>query len=129
MKDSIFADMLHHYQAVVAAVHDGRTLTINIDLGFNVWHSTHVILQGIEVPPIQGKTTEDRKLGCAAQEFLIKLVRKRKVFIHVKKRSRIEPYSWLIDMFYEKETEEEGTYQLIHVNKVMVDRGLATVLE
>jgi len=128
MKDSIFADMLHHYQAVVAAVHDGRTLTINIDLGFNVWHSTHVILQGIEVPPIQGKTAKDREPGCAAQEFLIKLVHKRKVFVHVKKRSRYSAH-WLIDMFYEKETEEEGTYQLIHVNKVMVDRGLATVLE
>ena len=56
------------YDAVVVDVHDGDTLTVNLDLGFRVWQRTKIRLHGINAPEL--KTPE----GKAARKFLLDCV-------------------------------------------------------
>lgn len=57
------------YDAVVRAVHDGDTVTLDVDLGFDTWiHGLKVRLYGINAPELN--TPEGKK----AQTFLAGLL-------------------------------------------------------
>lgn len=63
--------MKYVYKAKVVSVYDGDTITVNIDLGFNVtWHNVKLRLYGINTPEMntpEGKDVsqrlKDRLLG------------------------------------------------------------------
>lgn len=55
----------YHYDAVVCAVHDGDTVTVDVDLGFSIWHrGMRVRLYGINAPEL------NTEAGKAARVFL-----------------------------------------------------------
>lgn len=43
---------MYDYQGVVTQVHDGDTITVRIDLGFDIWHVIKVRLAGIDAPEL-----------------------------------------------------------------------------
>ena len=64
--------LLYHYRAVVTAVHDGDTCTVDIDLGLSLWvRGENVRLHRINAPELTGA---ERPKGEKAREALKKLV-------------------------------------------------------
>jgi endonuclease YncB( thermonuclease family) len=66
---------MYEYRAVVQYVHDGDTVTVNIDLGFKLWwgggtidkpDGIHIRMFGINAPELANKPS-----GPAARDFLM----------------------------------------------------------
>lgn len=59
---------LYHYRAIVKEVHDGDTITVDIDLGFHTWiHDEHIRLAQINAPEVIGAS---KAAGIASRDFL-----------------------------------------------------------
>lgn len=70
---------LYHYRALVTDVHDGDTITVDLDLGFHVWvRGEKIRLAGIDAPELGGDT---KPQGEAAGNFLRDLVLNKNVII------------------------------------------------
>jgi micrococcal nuclease len=61
-------ESLYHYRALVTDVHDGDTITVDLDLGFHIWvRGEHIRLAGLDAPELEGETKQQ---GEAAGKFL-----------------------------------------------------------
>lgn len=61
---------MFEYRAIVFDVHDGDTITVSIDLGFDTWiHNRHLRLKGINAPELK-----DKPAGQEARDFLRSLI-------------------------------------------------------
>ena len=70
---------LYHYRAVVTDVHDGDTVTVDIDLGFHVWvRGEHIRFAGMDAPELHGDT---KVQGEASRDFLRDLVLEQQAII------------------------------------------------
>ena len=70
---------LYHYRAVVTDVHDGDTVTVDLDLGFHVWvHGEKIRLAHIDAPELSGEHAVE---GKAAGDFLRNLLLHKNVII------------------------------------------------
>ncbi|MFO1174460.1 MAG: thermonuclease family protein [Paracoccaceae bacterium] len=59
---------LYFYRAILRAVYDGDTVTLDIDLGFRQWMlGRSVRLYGLNAPELHGA---DREAGLASRDFL-----------------------------------------------------------
>lgn len=57
---------MYEYRAFVRDVHDGDTVTVDIDLGFDTWiHSRHIRMLGINAPELK-----DKPAGPDARDYL-----------------------------------------------------------
>lgn len=67
---------MYEYAATVLAVHDGDTVTINLDLGFHTWLKTDVRLFGIDAPELVPRTGKRTliKAGEASTQTLMRLL-------------------------------------------------------
>lgn len=79
-------DFLYKYRAFVVSVYDGDTITVDIDLGFNVWKMAEKIrLYGIDTPEIRGEERED---GLIAKDWLESKIKGKEIILEtVKDRS------------------------------------------
>jgi len=60
---------MYEYRAIVTKVYDGDTITVDIDLGFDIWMKKRSIrLSGIDTPEIRG---EERPEGLISKEALL----------------------------------------------------------
>jgi endonuclease YncB( thermonuclease family) len=77
---------LYHYRAVVTDVHDGDTVTVDLDLGFHVWvRGEHIRLAGVDAPELNGDTYAQ---GEASGNFLRDLLLNKSVIIETIKDTR-----------------------------------------
>lgn len=77
---------LYTYKADVIKVYDGDTITVNIDLGFNVWkHGEKLRLARINAPEVRGK---ERKKGLISRDWLRKKILHKKIIIKTIKKKR-----------------------------------------
>lgn len=60
---------MYDYQALVLDVHDGDTITVDVDLGFRIHHQMELRFLGINAPEL--KTPE----GVAARDYLLTKVK------------------------------------------------------
>lgn len=59
----------YYYKAIVVSVYDGDTITVDIDLGFDMWMKNKKLrLFGIDTPEIRG---EERPEGLIAKQFVL----------------------------------------------------------
>jgi endonuclease YncB( thermonuclease family) len=57
---------MYEYRAVVVSNHDGDTITLDVDQGFNLWHrNMHIRLARIDAPELK-----TGPLGYAARNYL-----------------------------------------------------------
>jgi micrococcal nuclease len=62
------ARLMFEYDAVVRAVHDGDTVTVDWDLGRRVWvHGEHLRLIGLNAPELNTPAGKDAQAWLAAQ--------------------------------------------------------------
>lgn len=111
---------MYEYNSVVLSVHDGDTLTVDIDLGFKTWARGMVLrLDGINAPELP--TPE----GKAAQLFLESILKGQQVIVRTRKSSGLNPADkeekygrWLATVLT---LPPAG----INVNELMVTKGFA----
>jgi micrococcal nuclease len=58
---------VYEYKAIVLKVHDGDTIKVNADLGFNVSLVLNIRLRGINAPELRGTDLES---GLASKDWL-----------------------------------------------------------
>lgn len=109
---------LYHYRAVVIDVHDGDTVTVDVDLGFHVWvRHEHIRLAGIDAPELKGVTYAQ---GEASGNFLRDLVLNKQVIIETIKApdgaDKQEKYGRYLGVIW-----LDGT----NVNELLVAKGYA----
>jgi len=66
---------MYEYNAVLDRVVDGDTIDVNIDLGFNVWKKIRVRMEGINTPESRTRDLEEKKLGLAAKDRLVEILK------------------------------------------------------
>ncbi len=112
-------DKLYHYRAVVQAVYDGDTCTVDIDLGLRTWiRGEKIRLYGINAPELRGA---EREAGLRARDFLRSLIDGKEVFIQTAKDKK-EKYGRYLGNIWLKDKHKK---QWVNVNKLMVEQGHA----
>ena len=104
--------MLYTYNAVVTDVYDGDSITLLVDLGFEVRFRIKVRLSGINTPEIRGSS---RPEGLIARDYLRDLILNKTV-IFKSLRDKKGKYGRYLGVIY-----IDG----FNVNKKLLDLGLA----
>ena len=108
---------MYEYRAFVRRVYDGDTVTVDIDLGFDILVKNQKIrLLGINAPEIRG---ESRESGLISRNFLRERISGKWVTLKTKKDKKGKYGRWLGDIFLEKE----------NINELMVSEGMAKKYE
>jgi len=104
---------LYIYAGIVRSVYDGDTITVDIDLGFNVWlRAEKVRLARINSPEIRGVEKES---GEKARDWLRQAIGGEKVVIKTHKDQKGKYGRWIADVIH------NGSC----INDVLVAKGLA----
>ena len=106
---------LYTYKARCTSVYDGDSVTLDIDLGFNiVMHNQKIRLLGINTPEVRGS---DRLDGLIARDRLRELIEGKDI-IMVSHRDKSGKYGrWLATIY------TNG----INVNQLLINEGLADI--
>ena len=115
---------MHEYRAVVTEVFDGDTITVNIDLGFNIFMDGQKIrLNGIDAPEMRGASKED---GIVSRDYLRAMVLGKPVTLRTHKAAGTkEKYGrWLADVTVACDNCPDAV-SLINVNDKLVAMGMA----
>lgn len=79
---------LYHYKAKVLKCYDADTVTLLIDVGFNIFIKEKVRLYALDTPELRTKDLEEKKAGYAARDFVRKLILKKQVIIKTIKKTK-----------------------------------------
>lgn len=112
MKESLYT-----YKAICTAVYDGDTITVDIDLGMNIWQREQKIrLLGINTPEMRGA---DKVAGAAARDYLRSLVLNGEIIVRTVK-DKHEKYGRLLgEIWIELDGRE------VNVNRMLLEGGYA----
>ena len=111
---------LYNYRAICVGVYDGDSITLDIDLGYNIWMRNQKIrMLGINTPEIRG---EERPDGLAARDYLRDLILDKEVMLKSYKDRSGKYGRWLGTIL----TKDEDGYWL-NVNQHLLAEGHAKV--
>lgn len=105
------------YKAFVTAVYDGDTITVDIDLGFNVTlHKQKIRLFGINTPELRG---EERVDGLISKEWLEKTILGKEIILEsIKDKSG--KYGRILGIIHLNDSNN-----FININERLIELGLA----
>jgi micrococcal nuclease len=93
------------YRALVKEVYDGDTITVDVDLGFDIWLKDQKIrLAGINAPEIRG---ENKLQGLKTRDRLIQLILNKEVTIETIKDKKEKFGRWLGKVYFNSELINE----------------------
>jgi micrococcal nuclease len=103
----------YKYKAIVTAVHDGDTCTVDIDIGFGIWMKDQKLrFYGINTPELHGN---DKEAGIKSRDYVASLILGKEIIIETQK-DKAEKYGrWLATIWL------DGT----NINKKLVQEGYA----
>jgi len=108
---------MFEYSGYVLDVIDGDTVTLFIDLGFNIWIKENARLAEIDTPELRSKDETERGKAYAAKHYLEQLVLKREVIVNTRREDKYGRY--LVHLVVDG----------IDVNRKMVEDGYAVKYE
>lgn len=109
---------LYHYRAYVNSVYDGDTITVEIDLGFNiVARNEKIRLFGINAPEMRGSEKEE---GKKSRDYLRSLILGKEIILETKKDKKGKYGRYLGTIWISKNGKK-----YININKEMVFKGFA----
>jgi len=104
---------MYEYRAFVRKVYDGDTITVDIDLGFDVvLRGQKIRLLGINAPEVRG---DERKKGLASRDFLREKIGNKWVKIKTQKDKKGKYGRWLGEVWLED----------CCVNSLLIEEGFA----
>jgi len=107
---------LYKYHGKIIKVYDGDTVTMQVDLGFNVSVVEKIRLHGINAPEVRGM---EKVKGKESRDYLRSLVLHKKVFVQTIKDKKGK-YGRYLGILYVRYND-----YLLDVNKHMVSKGYA----
>jgi len=110
---------MYNYKAIIIAVYDGDTFTIQIDLGFSITITEKLRLYGVDTPEIRlsTKTTlAEKKRGLVVRDYVRKLILGETVNITVHKKGKYGRY--VAQVFYGDKLDTD-------LSKHLVKKGMA----
>ena len=113
---------LYWYTAVCHDVYDGDTITVQVDLGFDIWRKMKIRLHGIDTPEIRGEERED---GLVSKEYVESKILNTYILIRTHKDRTGKYGRYLADIFY----WDDDLGQLINLNAELVAKGFAEPYE
>jgi micrococcal nuclease len=109
---------LYHYRAIFRSNYDGDTITVDIDLGLNIWvHQLKVRLFGINTPELRSGNVEQKEAGRVARDFVSRRIPKDSEVVVKTHKDKTGKYGRLLGTVYLPTGES--------INQLLVDRGLA----
>ena len=109
---------LYHYKAIVTAVYDGDTCTVDIDLGLNTWiRNEKLRLNRINAPELKGN---ERAKGLLSRDFLKGKIEGKEIMIETIKDRREKYGRYLAEVWLEEKKEK-----FININDLMVSEDFA----
>jgi micrococcal nuclease len=107
--------MKYIYDALVTGVYDGDSITVDIDLGFDIVVKNQKIrLAKIDAPEVRGVTREE---GLKTRDYLRNLILGEKVLIKTMKDKKGKYGRYLGFVYYSEEK--------IEINTLLIVEGLA----
>ncbi len=67
---------MYIYNAKLDRVVDGDTVDATVDLGFDTWKFIRIRLVGINAPESRTRDLEEKALGLASKDYVIKMMKK-----------------------------------------------------
>lgn len=114
---------MFEYNALVTEVYDGDTITVDIDLGFNVWvRGEKIRLYGIDAPELTGST---REAGLKTRDRLRAMIAGRKVQIQTIKNSKDQDKKGKYGRYLAQVLYRDETGEVVNAGTVLVAEGLA----
>lgn len=111
------------YQAHIKHVHDGDTVTCDIDLGMCIFvHDQKIRLLGLNAPELKKDAKLSDGLGEAARDYLALMIMNKDVIIETHKDSKEKYGRWLGVVWISKSGLD------FNVNQDMLDTKHATVM-
>lgn len=112
---------LYTYKAHVTDVYDGDTITVDVDLGMNIWiRGLKLRLYGINTPEIRGP---EREAGLIATAFVKALIEDGEVVITTVK-DKTGKYGRMLATVYYRNVD--GSYT--NLNEELLEKGMAKEL-
>jgi len=105
------------YKAKVLSVYDGDTMTLLIDVGFNMFIKEKVRLIGLDVPELRTKNLKEKKLGYEVRDYVRGKVLDKEVKVKTEKKGKFGRY--LATVYY-----LQGD-KYINLNTDLVKKGYA----
>jgi len=102
------------YVAAVLKVYDGDTITVDLDLGFNILFKTKLRLYGINAPEMRGK---EKKQGTRSRDWLRRKILGKFILVYTFKDKKGKYGRYLAKIYMPK--------KLTTVNSEMVNKGYA----
>lgn len=114
---------LYHYTALVTSVYDGDTLTVDIDLGLNMWAKSQVIrLWKVDTPELRGA---ERERGLLVRDEIRKLVLNKYVLVRTildkRGQDKTGKYGRLLGEILVE--EDDGT--ILNINDYLLAQNMA----
>lgn len=112
---------LYCYKAKVIGVYDGDSITVDIDLGINVWvRNQKIRLANINAPEVRGVERPD---GLKSRDWLRELILNEEIILKTIKDKKGKYGRWLGEVWL-----DEGT-EYANVNMLLVTNGFAEEVE
>ena len=113
---------LYHYNAVVTAVYDGDTCTVDIDLGLHTWlRGEKIRLSRINAPELKGK---ERPKGLISRDFLRGQILNKTILLETIKDKKGKYGRYLGEIWL---MNSKGKYT--NINDILVKKGFAVYKE
>lgn len=109
---------LYHYRAIFRSNYDGDTVTLDLDLGLNVWlNQLKVRLFGIDTPELRARDEEEKEAARIARDFVARRIPKDSEVVVKTHKDKTGKYGRLLGTIYLPTGES--------INQLLVDQGLA----
>ena len=108
---------MYEYRAKVIKVYDGDTITVEVVLGFGVYKTEVLRLNGIDAPELRG---EERPYGLVTRDKLRELIMDQEIIIKTYKDKKGKYGRYIADVYIEQ--PEIG---IVCVNDWLVENKLA----
>lgn len=96
---------MYEYRALVRKVYDGDTITVDIDLGFDmILRNQKIRLLGINTPEVRGK---EREAGLKSRDALRELIGSKWIMIKTQKDKKGKYGRWLGTIYLAEENVNE----------------------
>ena len=96
---------------MVTEVYDGDTITVDIDLGFNiVLKDQKIRLLGVDTPELRG---DEKEKGIAVRDELRKLILNKKIILKTDKDKKGKYGRWLGTVYLDK----------VNINSLLIKQG------
>lgn len=111
---------LYHYRAIFRSNYDGDTITVDIDLGMNIWlKDQRVRLFGIDTPELKSKDAGKKQLAIQAKEFIAEMIFEGDEITIKTHKDKTGKFGRLLATLYTEDGE--------NINEMLVSAGLAEV--